>query len=183
MLKLSKTAFVEKLKGMKMLALDVDGVLTDDTIFVGPGEMELKQFHISDGFFMTLALRAGLIIAIVSGRKSEATEVRMKALGVKYILQGSEDKLALFTPLLEKLTISVTDVAYMGNELLDIPIAEKVGLPIAVAGSTQRLIDVSSYVTEKVGGKGAVREVLEYYFEAINKDPLEYTPYGRQTIR
>lgn len=180
---LNREEFIKKLKTVRLLALDVDGVLTDDTVFIGPGKLELKQFHISDGFFMTLALRAGLQIAIISGRHSEATNVRMKALGVKHILQGKEDKLSLFKPLLTKLKLKYTDVAYMGNELLDIPIAQKVGLPIGVAGSAKGLIDEVAYVTQKTGGKGAVREVLECYFESIGENPLDYTSYGHKSVR
>ena len=89
---LSRDQFVKRLKSIMLLALDVDGVLTDDSIFFGPDGFELKRFNISDGFFMALAMRSGLELAIVSGRYSAATDTRMKDLGVKHVLQGKKNK-------------------------------------------------------------------------------------------
>jgi len=172
MASLSREEFILRLKNIKLLALDVDGVLTDDGIFFGPDGFEMKKFNISDGFFMALAMRHGLELAIVSGRYSPATDTRMKDLGVKHVLQGRKDKCEMIEPLLEQLGINYDKVAFVGNELLDIKLAQRVGLPIAVADSNSKLKDVVSYVTSKKGGDGAVREVLECYFEAIEVDPM-----------
>ncbi|RME27600.1 MAG: hypothetical protein D6800_04870, partial [Candidatus Zixiibacteriota bacterium] len=131
--KLSRAEFIAALKSVKLMAFDVDGVLTDDSIYFGPDGAEFKRFNISDGFFMVLAMRAGLEIAIVSGRHSAATDSRMRDLGIKHVLQGKRDKVAMLTPLLDELGLSFADVAFVGNELLDIGLAEKVALPIAVA--------------------------------------------------
>lgn len=168
---LSKIQFIEKLKEIKLLALDVDGVLTDDSIYFGPDGFEMKKFNISDGLFIVLAMRAGLEVAIVSGRYSKATDTRMNDLGVKHVLQGYKDKVEMITPLLDKLMISFDQVAFVGNEILDIKLAKKCGLSIAVADSCEELIEVVDYVTEHDGGKGAVREVIELYFKAIETDP------------
>lgn len=164
----------KKLRRTKLLALDVDGVLTDDSIYFGPDGFEMKQFHISDGLFMVLAMRAGLEIAIVSRRHSAATVSRMQDLGVKYVLQNSMDKVELIKPLLEKLKIDFDEVAFIGNEIMDIGLAKRAGLGIAVADSSKDLIKAADFVTKKAGGQGAVREILEYYFQAVNKDPESY---------
>jgi 3-deoxy-D-manno-octulosonate 8-phosphate phosphatase (KDO 8-P phosphatase) len=164
--KLSYDEFVERMKAIRLLALDVDGVLTDDSVFFGPDGAEFKKFNISDGFFMVLAMRAGLELAIVSGRVSEATVSRMNDLNVKHVLQGQKDKVAMIRPLLAELGIGFDQTAFVGNEILDIKLAGEVGLSIAVADSAPELIDKVDYITENDGGKGAVREVIQAWFES-----------------
>ena len=172
--KLSSTALKAKLRKIKLLALDVDGVLTDDSIYFGPDNFELKKFNISDGLFMVLAMRAGLEIAIVSRRYSKATESRMKDLGVKHVLQEHSDKVQMIKPLLEQLNIEYNDMAFVGNEIMDVSLVKKAGIGIAVADSATELIDSADFVISKTGGNGAVRELLEYYFDAVDKDPKEF---------
>lgn len=174
MSRLGRKQFVDRLKQIKLLALDVDGVLTDDSIYFGPDGFEMKKFNISDGLFMVLAMRSGLELAIVSGRSSPATTTRMKDLGVKHVFQDKKSKVGMIGPLLEKLGINFAEVVFVGNEILDIPLAEKVGLSVAVADSCQELKTLADFVTTKQGGRGAVREVIELYFEAIGKNPGEY---------
>jgi len=171
--KLNRRQFLEKIKATRLLALDVDGVLTDDSIFFGPDGFEMKKFNISDGLYIVLAMRAGLEIAIVSGRYSPATDTRMKDLGVKHVLQEMKNKVSQITPLLKKLKINFKDIAFVGNEILDISLAKKAGLSIAVADSAPELIEEVDYVTIAKGGQGAVREIIECYFEAIKKDPKD----------
>lgn len=174
MAKLPRKELLNKLSEIRLLALDVDGVLTDDSIYFGPDGFEMKRFNISDGLFMKLAMHAGLEVAIVSGRFSTATETRMKDLGVKHVLQGFKDKTEMITPLLKELNVSFEDVAFVGNEILDMKLATRVGLGIAVADSSEELIEVVDWVTEKPGGRGAVKEVIVAWFEAIGKDPKDY---------
>ena len=171
--RLTRTQFLEALKRVRLLALDVDGVLTDDSIFFGPDGAEFKKFNISDGFYIVLAMRAGLKIAVVSGRYSAATDSRMKDLGVKHVLQGKRDKVEMLAPLLDELKVDFSEVVFVGNELLDIKLAEKVGLSVAVADSAKELIETVDYVTDSPGGAGAVRELLEAWFEAVGKSPRE----------
>lgn len=171
---LTRDQVVERFRTIKLLALDVDGVLTDDSIYFGADGIEMKRFNISDGFFIVLSMRSGLEIAIVSGRYSPATDTRMKDLGVKHVLQGKRDKVALIEPLLQELDIDYSEVAFIGNELLDIGLAKRVGLPIAVKDSARDYLDVVDYITERGGGDGAVREILEIYFEAVGRKPIEY---------
>lgn len=171
---LSREQLRERFKRIKLLALDVDGVLTDDSIYFGPDGFEMKRFNISDGFFMVLAMRSGLELAIVSGRYSPATDTRMKDLSLKHVLQGKKNKVELIQPLLEELNLSFDEVAFVGNELLDIGLAQRVGLPIGVKNSAREYLEVVEFVTEKSGGGGAVREVIEIYFEAVGKNPIDY---------
>jgi len=173
MKKLTRAEFIEKLKSIKLLALDVDGVLTDDSIYFGPDGFELKRFNISDGFYMVLAMRHGLELVIVSGRYSAASDTRMKDLGVKHVLQAKKDKVEMLRPLLDELKLEFTDVAFVGNEILDIKLAREVGLSVGVADSAPDLLDEVDYVTQTAGGKGAVREVLECYFEAVGVNPKD----------
>ncbi|SYZ74515.1 3-deoxy-D-manno-octulosonate 8-phosphate phosphatase, YrbI family (modular protein) [Candidatus Zixiibacteriota bacterium] len=163
-----------RFKAIKLLALDVDGVLTDDHIYFGPDGFEMKQFNISDGFFMVLARRAGLEIVIVSGRPSQATTTRMKDLGIKYILQEMKDKRKQLLPLLDRLKIDPSQVAFVGNEILDIGLAREVGLSVAVADACDELKEMVDYVTRAKGGRGAVREVIRAYFDGNNLDPASY---------
>ncbi|MBN1212373.1 MAG: HAD hydrolase family protein [candidate division Zixibacteria bacterium] len=174
MTKLTRDQYIEKWKSVKLLALDVDGVLTDDSIYFGPDGFELKRFNISDGFLIVLAMRSGLELAIVSGRYSSSTETRMKDLGVKHVMQGMKDKTKMLEPLLEKLKMDFSEVAFIGNDLLDIKLAGRVGLPIAVSDANEKLKEVVLHVTEHKGGNGAVREILEDYFEAKGLDPASF---------
>ena len=164
----------ERFKKIKLFAMDVDGVLTDDHIFFGPDGFEMKKFNISDGFYIVLAMRAGLEIAVVSGRRSEATTTRMKDLGVKHVLQQMLDKRKQITPLIEELGIKHSEVAFIGNEILYIGLAREVGLSIAVADSAPELLDEVDYVTEARGGQGAVREVIKAYFSGNGIDPASH---------
>ncbi len=136
---LTQKELAERFKSIRLLALDVDGVLTDDHIFFGSDGFELKQFNISDGFFIVLAIRSGLEIAVISGRPSKSTSSRMKDLGVKHVLQEMKDKRKQILPLLEQLKINHSQVAFVGNEILDMGLAKEVGLSIAVADACDEL--------------------------------------------
>lgn len=170
---LTHDQLIRKLQSVKLLALDVDGVLTDDSIWFGPDGFELKRFNISDGFFMVLAMRAGLELAVVSGRYSPATDTRMKDLGIKHVLQAHKSKVAQIKPLLDELELDFDEVAFVGNELLDIKLARRAGVGLAVADAAPELIEAVDYVTRAKGGQGAIREILQLWFEAVGKDPKE----------
>ncbi len=162
---------VERMSSVKLLACDVDGVLTDDTIYFGPDGLELKQFNVSDGFYISLAMRAGLKFVVISGRFSEATSSRMNDLGVKHVLQAPINKAKLIEPVLAELGVTFEEVAFIGNEILDLPLARKVGLPIGVLDSSTLYMDEVDYLTSSPGGHGAVKEVIEAYFVAHNINP------------
>jgi 3-deoxy-D-manno-octulosonate 8-phosphate phosphatase (KDO 8-P phosphatase) len=173
---LTKTALAKKLAGIRALILDVDGVLTDDRLYFGPDGFELKQFHIGDGLDMVLALRAGLEIIVVSNRPSEATASRMKDLGVRHVIQEHANKAELVCQYLEKqkIDIDLSECAFVGNDIMDIPMMQDVGVKICVNDAYPQLKAVVDYVTDKKGGHGAVREIIDLYFRGRRLFPGDF---------
>lgn len=173
---LSKTQLSEKLKDMQALVLDVDGVLTDDSLYIGPDGFELKRFNIGDGLNIVLGMRAGLEIIIVSNRHSPATASRMKDLGVKHVIQNHGDKHRLLKEYAEEndLRLNLNKTAFIGNDVMDVPLMKQVGIKIAVNDAYHELKDIVDYVTDKKGGHGAVREVIDLYFTAKKLKPYDF---------
>jgi 3-deoxy-D-manno-octulosonate 8-phosphate phosphatase (KDO 8-P phosphatase) len=155
---------------IRILGLDVDGVLTDNGIFVGPvdGEVvELKRFDIQDGLGQVMMRTAGLPVVWVSGRHSEATSARARELRVEEVLQvAGPKKLEAFGALLERRGIAWADAAFVGDDLADLQVLRRVGLPIAVANAVAEVKAVAAYVTTARGGHGAVREAIEALLHA-----------------
>jgi 3-deoxy-D-manno-octulosonate 8-phosphate phosphatase (KDO 8-P phosphatase) len=155
---------------IRILGLDVDGVLTDNGIFVGPvdGEVvELKRFDIQDGLGQVMMRTAGLPVVWVSGRHSEATTARARELRVEEVLQvAGPKKLEAFGALLERRGIAWADAAFVGDDLADLQVLRRVGLPIAVANAVAEVKAVAAYVTTARGGHGAVREAIEALLHA-----------------
>jgi 3-deoxy-D-manno-octulosonate 8-phosphate phosphatase (KDO 8-P phosphatase) len=155
---------------IRLLALDVDGVLTDNGIFIGRVDgqsVELKRFDVQDGLGHVLMRTAGIPVAWVSGRHSEATTMRARELRVEDVLQvPGPDKLEALGALLARRRIAWEDTAFMGDDLADLPVLRRVGLPIAVANAVEEVKAVAAYVTRAPGGRGAVREVVEVLLKA-----------------
>jgi 3-deoxy-D-manno-octulosonate 8-phosphate phosphatase (KDO 8-P phosphatase) len=155
---------------VRLLGLDVDGVLTDNGIYVGPvaGErVELKRFDIQDGLGLMLLRLADLPVVWLSGRESEATTLRGRELRVDVLLQvPGPRKLEAFAELLETRGISWEETAFVGDDLADLKILRRVGLPIAVANAVAEVKAVARHVTQAAGGHGAVREVVETLLRA-----------------
>lgn len=172
---LTRTMMVKKLAGIKALILDVDGVLTDDHIYIGPDGFEIKKFHIGDGLNIVLSMRTGLEIVIMSNRPSPATTTRMKDLGVKHVIQKHGDKGRLVKEYFKrkKLKINMAQTAFIGNDIMDIPLMHHVGLKIAVNDAYPELKAIVDFVTVKKGGQGAVREVLDLYFKGRRLNPAD----------
>lgn len=173
---LTKPALAKRLAGIKALVLDVDGVLTDDHLYIGPDGFEVKQFHIGDGLTMVLAMRAGLEIIIMSNRHSEATTTRMKDLQVKHVIQERGDKARLVAEYVaaNNLGFTMAETAFIGNDIMDIPLMREVGLKICVGDAYDELKAMVDFVTVKKGGHGAVREVLELYFAGRRLNPADF---------
>ncbi len=150
-----------KAQKIRMLLLDVDGVMTDGSVLLTSDSAELKRFHVHDGIGIALAKVAGILIGIVSGRESEAVRKRAEELGIDEIQQGSVDKEKSYEIILKKYGLKDEEVAYVGDDLLDIPILKRAGLSICVANGVEEAKKVSDYVTKKKGGEGAVREAVE----------------------
>jgi 3-deoxy-D-manno-octulosonate 8-phosphate phosphatase (KDO 8-P phosphatase) len=155
---------------IRLLALDVDGVLTDNGIYVGPIDgqaVELKRFDIQDGLGQMLLRTAEIPVVWVSGRHSEATTVRARELRVEEVLQvAGPRKLEALGALLERRGIAWADTAFVGDDLADLMVLRRVGLPVAVANAVEEVKAVAAYVTRARGGHGAVREVVETLLKA-----------------
>ena len=160
---------------IRLLGLDVDGVLTDNGIFLGPVDgqaVELKRFDIQDGLGQVLMRSAGLPVVWVSGRHSEATTARARELRIEEVLQvPGPHKLEAFGALLERRGIAWEDAAFVGDDLADLQVLRRVGLPIAVANAVAEVKAVAAYVTTAAGGHGAVREAVEALLRARGEWP------------
>lgn len=154
----------EVLAGIRMLACDVDGVLTDGTITYGSGNLELKSFNIKDGLAIKLAVWSGLPVYWLTGRSSDAVVRRAAELDVQ-LVQGATDKDAGLRQLARDTGIDLAEIAYIGDDLNDLPALRLAGLPIAVADAAPEVIAAAAWVTRVPGGRGAVREAIEAILE------------------
>jgi 3-deoxy-D-manno-octulosonate 8-phosphate phosphatase (KDO 8-P phosphatase) len=151
----------ERAARIKLLLMDCDGVLTDGRIWLFENGEEQKGFHTRDGLGMELLHRAGLRSGIISGRRSSAVEMRARGLGMSFIVQGHENKVQAFADILKEADVTSADVAYIGDDLNDIPLMLQSGLGVAVADAALETREHAHYVTTALGGFGAVREVIE----------------------
>lgn len=155
---------------IRLLVLDADGVLTDNALFIGAVQgqrVEFKRFDVQDGLGLTLLRYAGIPVAIISGRTSEATALRAAELRITDVYQDSgANKLKPMTELLERRGVSWEEAAFVGDDLADVPVLRRVGLPIAVANGTAEARACALWTTSKPGGHGAVREVIEALLRA-----------------
>lgn len=158
--------FIDKAKKIKLVIMDVDGVLTGGQIILDNNAVEYKAFHVRDGHGIKLAMRAGMTVAIITGRESRVVEVRAAELGITEVHQHSWDKLATYDGLLKRLGLADEEAAYIGDDIVDIPVMRRVGLSFAVADAEPYVRDAADMVTTKGGGKGAVREVMDYLLMA-----------------
>ena len=169
----------EKAKKLKLLILDVDGVLTDGRLFFDDKGKEYKCFHARDGHGIKLLRQTGVEVAVISGRKSNSVALRMKSLGVEYVYQGHENKIAAFNDIIQALSIQPEQVAYVGDDLLDLPIMKRVGLSIAVNDANDPVKEYADWCAKTPGGQGAVREICDFImqsqgtFESILKSYMQ----------
>lgn len=149
------------IKEIKLLVSDVDGVLTDGKILINANGIESKFFNVEDGTGAALARYADLPIALISGRYSKSTEIRSKELQIEHCFQDTLDKKSVLDKLIKIYDIEYSQVAYIGDSLVDIPLLEIVGLPISVSNGHNKAKELASYVTSKLGGEGVLLEVVE----------------------
>jgi 3-deoxy-D-manno-octulosonate 8-phosphate phosphatase (KDO 8-P phosphatase) len=152
--------FRRKAAGIRMLLMDVDGVLTDGT-FARVGEDEVKRFHSRDGIGMVLARRAGIKLGLISGRRSAAVEARARELQMSFVRLGAGEKVHSLEEALAQESLSAEQVAFMGDDLPDLPVLTRVGLAATVADAPLEVRSRVDYVTRARGGYGAVRELIE----------------------
>ena len=158
--------FQATLRRVRLLVLDVDGVLTDGRLFYGPAGERLKAFHVRDGYGIKQVAEAGISIAIISGRKSPAVARRARDLGIRHVAQGTSDKLAALLKLAKARGLALEDCICVGDDTPDAPILAAAGLGVAVADAHQDAIDAADLVTTRAGGCGAVREVCDWLMAA-----------------
>ena len=151
-----------QLQKIKLIISDVDGVLTDGTVLKGGGNMELKRFCVQDGTAVAMVKAAGFNLAFISGRYSEATEIRMKELKISDVYNGTLNKLVPYRELKKKYQLKDDEIAYIGDDLIDIPVMEKVGLPAAVQNAYPDVKEKAVFVTKTRGGEGAFREFIDW---------------------
>lgn len=152
----------EKVGRIKLLISDVDGVLTDGAIYKNDSGDEYKKFSVTDGSGMAIARAAKLKIALISGRYSKTTEIRAKELHIEDVYNGTLNKLEPFTDLKQKYDLKDDEIAYIGDDIIDLPVMYKVGVPIAVNNAIDLVKETAIYTTSKNGGDGAFREAIDW---------------------
>ena len=147
---------------IKFIIFDVDGVLTDGGIYVGEKGEIYKPFNVKDGFAITSWHKLGLKSAIITGRQSEMVRIRAEKLGITALWQGNPDKRSAYDALKTKYELNDEEIAYVGDDIIDLPIMKQVGLPIAVNDAAPEVKKAARLVTGQIGGHGAVREAIEF---------------------
>jgi 3-deoxy-D-manno-octulosonate 8-phosphate phosphatase (KDO 8-P phosphatase) len=152
----------EKVSKIKMLISDVDGVLTDGTIYKSSTGDELKKFNVTDGSGIAMARAINLKLAWISGRYSKTTTLRANELNIEDLYNGTLDKIEPYTKIKHKHKLKDDEIAYLGDDIIDLPVMEIVGVPIAVANAVDIIKDVAIHITAKNGGEGAFREAIDW---------------------
>ena len=163
---MTKKGIWQRAAGIKLLVLDVDGVLTDGRLLFDAEGREQKVFHARDGYGMRALMRYGTELAIISGRKSRPVEARMKELDVPYVYLGQSDKVATLNMLIQELGIKLQQVAYVGDDIPDLTCMQAVGLSVAVHDAHPTVRKQANWRTTLPGGRGAVREVCDLLIDA-----------------
>jgi 3-deoxy-D-manno-octulosonate 8-phosphate phosphatase (KDO 8-P phosphatase) len=156
----------ERLKKIRCLLMDVDGVLTDGKLhFTSHGE-EFKTFDVQDGHGIVMAMRVGLLLGLVSGRPSKATEKRAADLGLKIVKQAGVNKMQMVDEIKAEHNLRDEEIAFIGDELVDLPVLRRAGFAVAVPNGVDEVKAIAHYTTQRRGGDGAVREVIEMILKA-----------------
>lgn len=157
---------LERAARIRLVVFDVDGVLTDGSLFLGDNGEEYKAFHSRDGHGIKMLQRTGVRVAIITGRTSNVVAHRMKDLGVTLCYQGSLEKLPVFEKVIEELRLDAAHVAYVGDDVVDLPVMRRVGFAIAVQDAHPLVKKHAHWQTPNAGGRGAARDVCELIMEA-----------------
>jgi 3-deoxy-D-manno-octulosonate 8-phosphate phosphatase (KDO 8-P phosphatase) len=171
------TAVTKAAQRIKLLLLDVDGVLTDGKLYYGNNNEELKAFNIQDGLGIKLLQQAGIQVGIITGRSSSLVRRRADELGIDPLVQGREDKLTALTELLEQSNFNLEEIAFVGDDLPDLAVIRRVGLGITPANGSHLVASQAMWQTRKDGGDGAVREVAELILSSQGKLESLLAPY------
>jgi len=168
---------IEKIKPIKCLICDVDGVLTNGILYMADDGSELKAFHVHDGMGLKFLMKSGIHVAVITTSQTALIDHRMKQLGIQHYYKGQVSKLEAYKDLKEKLQLQDHEFAYIGDDWPDWEVMEKVGLKITVADATTKIQQLADWKTEKKGGLGAVREVCEAFMAVHNTENLALIRY------
>ncbi|SIT66951.1 3-deoxy-D-manno-octulosonate 8-phosphate phosphatase (KDO 8-P phosphatase) [Ectothiorhodosinus mongolicus] len=168
---------LERAQAVRLLILDVDGVLTDGSLFIGDDGQQYKAFNSKDGHGLRMLMDAGIEVGILTGRQSDVVLHRCRDLGIQHIIQGRRDKLDALTGLLEAVGVSAEQCAFMGDDLVDLPVMRRVALGMAVADATLQVREHAHWVSHYPGGRGAVREACEFLLETQGRLEAALAPY------
>ena len=169
---LSERDLQTRLSQVKLLVLDVDGVLTDGGLYYTDSGEEMKKFNVKDGQGLQLLRQAGIEVAIISASASTATVHRAKKLGIVHTFIGVAEKLTVLQDLCQTLTLDFSQVAYVGDDVKDLPIMRAIGCPLTVADAMPTNRETAIYVTSKGGGQGAVREICDLIIDLIDGEGI-----------
>lgn len=167
----------DRLKKIKVLVMDVDGVLTDGKIIFDDKGGELKFFDVQDGLAVVILKRAGIKTAIITAKGSKVVERRAADMQVDKLYQDANNKAVALDELLKELNLESDDACFIADELIDLPAIRKVGLAVAVKNAAPEVKKHAHYITKRKGGEGAVREIIEMILKAQNKWQLAIAPY------
>ena len=162
----SSRAILARARKVRCLFLDIDGVLTDGKLYIGPNGEETKTNSVRDGYGIKALLKAGIEVAVISGRPSEAMRKRLGFLGVRHVVLDNEDKLPVYERIRDELGLSDSQCAVMGDDLPDVPPMQKAGLALTVGNPHPSARNVAHWVSRYPGGEGAVREACDLLLEA-----------------
>jgi 3-deoxy-D-manno-octulosonate 8-phosphate phosphatase (KDO 8-P phosphatase) len=163
---------INRARAIRMLVLDVDGVLTDGRLYFDNNGNETKAFNTRDGLGMKALQRSGIEVAVITGRESAIVTQRMKQLDIKHVYQGREDKLNAFNHLLEATAMQAQEVCFAGDDWIDLPVLIRAGLAVTVADADEHVKQHAHWITERKGGEGAVREICNLILAAQGKDTV-----------
>ncbi len=174
---LDGAALDARLRDIRLLCCDVDGVLTDGSVYLGNDGEELKAFNIKDGFGLRALQRCGVEVALITGRQSNLVARRAQELGIRHVFQGNADKRGALADLLARLQLQAAQVAHVGDDWPDMALFSRVGLAIAVADAHPGVRDAAHWVTQADGGRGAVREICDRLLQAQGHYARLYEEY------
>ena len=163
---MNKDELEKRAANTQLLILDIDGVMTDGRLYIGPEGTEFKAVSVRDGHGIKMLQREGVSVAVISGRPSPAMEHRLAELGISHVFLAVKDKLAVFNGLLEELAIKAEQAAFMGDDLPDLAVMNACGLALTVADAAPEVQDAADWVSDLPGGRGAIRQAAEWLIRA-----------------
>lgn len=173
----TNTALIARAQKIRLVAFDVDGVMTDGTLFLADDGQEYKGFNSLDGHGLKMLKASGVELAIITGRSSRVVEHRARNLGIEIVHQGAHDKLAVYEALCRDLRIDCEATAYMGDDVVDLPVMRRAGLAITVPAAPDLVKAHSHYITTREAGRGAVREACEFLMRTQGTLDAALAPY------